>query len=76
MDETKTGPTGYYDDRIIAENYDKRTTTKDALERARIMGVLLKQFTSITRESLCLRVIIATRRERYIHGLTCWLIRK
>ena len=42
MDKGKTGPTGYYDDKVIAENYDERVTAKDALERARIMGILLK----------------------------------
>ena len=68
MDKAKTGSTGYYDDKEIAANYEKRVTSKDALERARIMGLLLEQFTGIKPESLCLSVGCGTgAREQFVN---------
>jgi len=52
----KTGPEGYFDDSKIAEDFDKERTSEAALYQARSLSILLKKFTNMTRESLCLSV--------------------
>lgn len=75
MDEMKTGPTGHYDEKVIAENFDKRATTEAGINKARIMGIFLKKFSNITRQSLCLSVGCGTgAKEQFItsDNLVCF----
>ena len=75
MAQPKTGPTGYYEDRDVAVSYDRRVTAPDSLSRARAMAQVLRHYTALTRDSLCLSVGCGTGvKEQFVpsHRLVCF----